>query len=103
MAIVATDAVLVTGNGDILRSKAEIRKAWRGTFASAGYVRYIRTPETIELSTPPEEGHAAEIGRWEGLTRGADGDARTFGRYLVHWVRTAQGWRTVSDVYVTLG
>ncbi len=54
MAIVAADAVLVTGNGDILRSKAEIGRAWRGTFASADYVRYVRTPETIELSVDPE-------------------------------------------------
>ncbi|WP_404712098.1 YybH family protein [Sphingomonas sp. MMS24-J13] len=103
MAIVAADAVLVAGNGGILRSKAEIRKAWRSEFARSDYVRYVRTPETIEIGALPDEGRAAETGHWEGLVRGIGGDARLFGRYLVHWIKTPKGWRTIADVYVTLG
>lgn len=103
MAIVAPDAVLVAGNGGALRTNAEIRKAWRGEFANPAYVRYVRTPETIELAAPPEEGRAAEIGRWEGISRGPNGDARLFGRYLAHWIKSPRGWRVIADVYVTLG
>jgi ketosteroid isomerase-like protein len=103
MAIVARDAILVAGNGGALHGNAEIRKAWRREFANPAYVRYVRTPETIELGVLPEDGRAVEIGRWEGITRGPNGDARLFGRYLAHWIRTPQGWRTIADVYVTLG
>jgi ketosteroid isomerase-like protein len=103
MAIVARDAVLVAGNGEALRNAAEIRKAWRGEFANPSYVRYVRTPETIELAAPPEHERAAEVGFWEGISRGAIGDVRLFGRYLAHWIKTPQGWRVIADVYVTLG
>jgi ketosteroid isomerase-like protein len=99
MEIVAPDYVLVSGDGSIIRSHAEVREAWRGEFANPGFVKYVRTPDRIEVG----DGHVAETGRWKGVFRGPGGEAKPHGRYLVHWRRTPEGWRTVADIYVTLG
>jgi ketosteroid isomerase-like protein len=99
MEIVAADYVLVTGDGGIIRSHADVRDAWIGEFANPDFVKYVRTPDRIEVG----DGHVAEGGNWKSAFQGAGSGAKPFGRYLVHWRHTADGWRTVADIYVTLG
>jgi ketosteroid isomerase-like protein len=96
MAIVAADYVLVTGDGGIIRSREAVLQAWMGEFANPDFVTYVRTPDRVEVG----DGHVAESGKWKATYRS---DAKTHGRYLVHWRREPDGWRTVADLYVTLG
>jgi ketosteroid isomerase-like protein len=103
MDIAADDYVVTGGDGGIDRSVAENRKAWAAEFATSGQDRYVRTPAEVEVGEHKGVLRAAESGTWQGLEQRPAGEARTFGRYFVHWSKASGRWRVVSESYVTLG
>ena len=101
--IAADDYVLVGGSSGIDHSKAEARKGWAEEFATDGFDRYVRRLMQVEIGERKGVLRAAELGRWEGITRRAAGISRPYGRYFAHWSKASGQWKVVSDTYVTLG
>jgi ketosteroid isomerase-like protein len=102
MAMVAEDFVLTGGNSGIQRSAAANRAAWTSEFGRAGFDRYVRTPERIEVGRAQGVYRAAETGHWAGIDHTPKGDVRRSGRYFAHWSMASGGWRAVAETYVTL-
>jgi ketosteroid isomerase-like protein len=100
-AILAPDAVLITGTDSALMSgrKAQLL-AWKREFAAADRTVYLRTADTITGS--PVEPTALEHGHWQG-SRASDGQVLASGIYSAKWRRIAGEWVIEGELYLTLG
>ena len=86
------------GAGDLdWRGRAE---EWSEVFASAPDVIYVRTPQSVEVSSSGTRG--AEIGSWVGSWTTPEGRQELGGRYAAHWRRIDGVWRIRSELFVTL-
>jgi uncharacterized protein (TIGR02246 family) len=94
------DVVLVSGGGEALVGKDAMLRGFALSFASPGFVDYVRTPERIVVASWGVR--AAERGRWVGRWRTAAGETRKSGTYLAQWVRPAGAWRIRAETFVTL-
>jgi len=91
---------ITVGNGGIFQGTTGERDAWREEFARASDLKYVRTPDSVEVSASGER--AAEIGVWFGTWTAADGPHRLSGRYAAHWVKVGGSWKIRSELFVTL-
>ncbi len=91
---------VTVGSGDLFHGRAEERERWRAEFARAGDVLYVRTPESVEVSSSGER--AAEIGVWVGSWTTPNGPRRVGGRYAAHWRRVGGSWKIRAELFVTL-
>lgn len=88
------------GNGDVFHGRAPEADGWRAEFARAADLVYVRTPESVEVSSSGER--AAEMGTWVGAWTTPDGPHRTRGRYAAHWRRVSGSWKIRAELFVTL-
>jgi ketosteroid isomerase-like protein len=91
---------ITAGSGSLSSGLASEREIWQDTFARAADVVYVRTAESIEVSSPAVR--AAEIGGWVGSWTTPDGVRRTGGRYAAHWRHVNGAWKIRSELFVTL-
>ena len=91
---------MILGGGHVLRGAAEYRAYVAKAFARPDAMRFVRTPDRIDVGADAAP-DAAEAGRWVGMAQDGSG-LRLTGRYLVHWTKAAGEWRIASETYVML-
>jgi ketosteroid isomerase-like protein len=97
--IVTDDYVMILGGGTVLNGPAAYRDYVAKAFAHPDAMRFVRTPDRIDVGTDDGELVAAESGRWVGTMPRGQGPRLT-GRYLVHWTKSSGDWRIASETYV---
>ncbi len=95
------DFVMILGGGHILEGAVAYRDYVAKSFGQPHAMRFVRTPDRIDVGAPDGAPVAAESGRWIG-TATDGGDLRITGRYLVHWTKSGGDWRIASETYVTV-
>lgn len=93
--IAADDHAAVFGHGRIIRSKDELRRVW-----TARPEQCVRTPIKVEIGRVDGQLRAAESGEWRCDVHNPSGVYT--GAYFAHWSEQGDGWRVVSDTYVSL-
>ena len=89
---------ITVGSGDLnWGGRAE---EWAEVFTSTDDVIYVRTPESVDVSSSGDR--AAEIGSWVGSWTTPGGPQQVGGRYAAHWQRMDGGWKIRSELFVTL-
>ena len=88
------------GGGSMLQSRAEMDAAWTGMFEEFDDIVYVRSIESVEISTSSPL--AAEIGTWVGTWTTPRGPIRTGGRYSASWRKSDGSWTIRSELFVTL-
>ena len=91
---------ITVGNGKLFHGRAGEVEGWRDEFAQSADLVYVRTPESVEVSSSGER--AAEIGVWVGTWTTVDGSHRAAGRYAAHWSKASGSWKIRSEIFVTL-
>ena len=91
---------ITLGSGGLEHGKASQREGTARAFARAPDVRYVRTPETIEVSA--SQTRAAEFGNWVGTATENGVVRRWGGRYAAHWVLVDGAWKIRAELFVTL-
>ena len=93
--LAADNYVSIFGGGTIIRSKEELRRVWMERPQQCA-----RSPDRIEIGLVDGQTRAAEHGKWRCDARNPK---RVYsGSYFAHWSKTKDGWRVVSDTYVSL-
>lgn len=93
--IAADDYVSIFGHGRIIRSKDELRRRWMERPQLC-----TRSPSRVEVGRVDAQTRAAEHGDWRCDERNSE---RVYsGSYFAHWSKTKDGWRVISDTYVSL-
>jgi uncharacterized protein (TIGR02246 family) len=95
------DVVITSGNGTVLVGRDSVRARFRRIFADTTFIDYLRTSDSITVSTARPE-LAAEHGHWMGRFHTANGIEDVGGVYLAMWRRTGEGWRIRSELFVSL-
>ena len=93
------DYVMILGGGHALNGPAAYRDYVAKAFAHPDAMRFVRTPDRIDVGMDDGELVAAESGRWVGAAPKGEGP-RLAGRYLVHWTKSSGDWRIASETYV---
>ena len=98
--ILAPGVVLITGSDSALIAgrKAQLL-AWKREFAAPDRTLYLRTSDTITVSSV--EPIALEQGHWQG-TLASSGQVLASGLYSAKWRRVADGWVIEAEVYCTV-
>lgn len=94
------DYQITTGAGDVSQGRFIEQEAWREVFATADDILYVRTPERVDVASPPVR--AFESGAWHGSWTAAGGPQELGGRYTAHWRLVDREWRIRSEIFVTL-
>ena len=89
-----------TSNGSFIDSPAAMGEAFAGRFAAFDDATYVRTPQSVEVSTAGPL--ASEIGEWVGSWTTPEGPFRTGGRYAAYWRKTDGAWRIHAELFVPL-
>lgn len=99
-AILAPEVVMITGTDSALISgrKAQLL-AWKREFAAPDRTIYVRTADTITLSSV--EPIALEQGHWQGA-RATDGVLLASGSYSAKWRQIGTNWVIEGELYLTL-
>ena len=92
---------ITVGTGKLYHGKAAESEGWREEFAQAADLVYVRTPQSVEVSSSGNR--AAEIGVWTGSWTTPDGPRRYHGRYAAHWIKVSGSWKIRAELFVTLG
>ena len=96
-ASLASDFVVVTGNGSFLSREAYIA-SFAKDFKDPHSIRFERVVDSIDLSSSLPL--AAEHGHWIGRTPG--GPVLFRGTYLAMWRNSPHGWQLRSELFVSL-
>ena len=91
---------VTAGNGAMVQGAAEVGAAFAGQFEAFGDVLYVRSVESVEISTSAPL--AAEVGTWVGTWATPSGPLRTGGRYAASWRKTNRTWVIRAELFVTL-
>jgi hypothetical protein len=92
---------VTSGVGALFHDSREQELAhWEEIFAVSDDIVYIRTPETIEVSTYLPR--AAESGRWVGSWTTDAGHRELGGSYFASWSKVEGAWKIRSEIFVTL-
>ena len=95
------DYQITTGKGEFFReTPQEDAAAWAEIFDTYADVVYIRTPESVEVSSYLPL--AYEAGSWVGSWTAAGGRKEVGGRYSASWHKVAGKWKIRSELFVTL-
>ena len=93
--LAADNYVSIFGGGTIIRSKEELRRVWMERPQQCA-----RSSHQVEIGMVGGQFRAAELGKWRCDARNPE--RVTSGSYFAHWSKTKDGWRVVSDTYVSL-
>jgi ketosteroid isomerase-like protein len=92
--ILARDCVMVTGSDSaVIAGRLAQVKVWKREFAAKDRIAYVRTPESVALSST--EPVAMELGSW-------DGSPIASGTYAAKWREVDGEWVIEAEVFVTL-
>jgi ketosteroid isomerase-like protein len=91
---------ITTSLGQLQQSRDEEAAGWQELIESREDLLYVRTPESIEVSS--DYPLAAEIGTWVGTWSTGDGPVRTGGRYAAMWRKAGDSWKVRSELFVAL-
>ncbi|MBA7485735.1 hypothetical protein ES707_21286 [subsurface metagenome] len=94
VAIMRHDVRVISSHGSHVEGVTAMAQAFGEIFSDAGFVTYVREPQSIEIGGAT----AAEIGRWEGRWQ----DIVVRGRYLARWQHSDIGWRVAAELYIPL-
>ena len=99
--ILAPNAILLAGTDSALISgrKAQLN-AWKREFSAPDRTIYVRTPDTITVSSV--EPIALEHGHWQG-TLASGGKMLASGAYTAKWRQIGADWMIEGELYLTLG
>ena len=99
--ILAPNAILLAGTYSALISgrKAQLN-AWKREFSAPDRTIYVRTPDTITVSSV--EPIALEHGHWQG-TLASGGQMLASGAYTAKWRQIGADWMIEGELYLTLG
>ena len=100
VALLADEFQVSASNGSFLRGREEMGNAFAGRFAEFKDAVYVRTPESVEVSSGGTV--AAELGRWTGSWTTPGGPFRTGGRYAASWRKAEGAWLIHSELFVPL-
>jgi len=89
-----------TSSGAFIEGREEMGRAFATRFAEFGDATYVRTTESVEVSTSGP--FAAETGTWVGSWTTPSGPYRTGGRYAAYWRKTNGIWLVHAELYVPL-
>ena len=101
IATLTSDVVVTGGNGGVTFGRDSVRAVFRRNFADTTFIDFLRTPDSITVSTA-RPALAAEQGHWMGRFHTASGIEDIGGVYLAMWRRTDEGWRIRSELFVSL-
>jgi ketosteroid isomerase-like protein len=91
---------ITTSLGDLQQDRDEEAAGWQALIASRRDLLYVRSPESIELSS--DYPLAAEVGTWKGTWSTEDGPVWTGGRYAAMWRKADGVWKVRSELFVAL-
>jgi len=94
------DYQITTSLGQLLQDRDAEASSWEDLIASRQELLYVRTPESIEISS--NYPLAAEVGVWTGRWSTDDGTVKTGGRYAAMWRRVDGTWKVRSELFVAL-
>jgi len=101
VASIDSEYQITTGAGAFYRGGPDDEfRTWTEHFAEFDDVEYVRTTESVELSTWLPL--AAESGSWTGSYRTENGIRNLNGRYLASWRKVNGDWKIHSELFVTL-
>jgi ketosteroid isomerase-like protein len=89
-----------TSSGAFIEGREEMGRAFATRFAEFEDATYVRTTESVELSTSGP--FAVETGTWVGRWTTPSGPYRTGGRYAAYWRKTNGVWLIHAELYVPL-
>lgn len=92
----AANGLLVRPDGSTANGREELKQSFAARLREADAPALIRNPWKIAVA---EDGtNAIESGRWAGVQKGRV----VGGDYAAQWVRTAAGWKVLSELDVRL-
>jgi len=91
---------ITTSLGQLLQGRDGEAAAWRNLIESRQDLLYVRSPESIEVSS--DYPLAAEFGTWVGTWSTNQGEVRTGGRYAAMWRQVDGVWKVRSELFVAL-
>ena len=100
VALLAEEFQVSASNGSFMRGRDEMGNAFAARFAEFKDAVYVRTPESVEISSAGTV--AAESGRWTGSWTTPGGPFRTGGRYAASWRKADGRWLIHSELFVPL-
>lgn len=92
--------LITTSLGQLLQDRDGEAAAWQGLIESREDLLYVRSPESIEISS--DYPLAAELGTWVGTWSTKQGEVRTGGRYAAMWRQVDGVWKVRSELFVAL-
>jgi len=95
-----TEYQITVGSGALFQDRAGESEAWAHEFERSADLVYVRTAESIEVSSSGTR--AAEIGVWSGSWTTSDGPQQRGGRYAAYWRLVDGSWKLRSELFVTL-
>jgi ketosteroid isomerase-like protein len=97
--ILARDCVMITGTDSaVIAGRLAQVKVWRRQFAAPARDLYVRTLETLAISTI--EPIAMEHGSW--TAEAPSGERSATGTYAAKWRAIEAEWVIVAELFVTL-
>ncbi len=96
---ITPDFVITTGGGKTY-ARDEFLAMWSKLFTDATWLGCNRIVDGIEMST--SQPAAAERGHFVCASEQTDGKEVYTGTYLAMWRKDAGGWKTRSELFVTL-
>lgn len=100
VAVLDEEYQVMGSDGTFRVGRRETGEAFASRFASFPDARYVRIPETVEVSS--DSTVASEIGRWSGSWTATRGSVQTGGRYAARWHRAGGAWLLHSELFVRL-
>lgn len=91
---------VTTSLGQLLQDRDGEAAAWRDLIKSREDLLYVRSPESIEVSS--DYPLAAELGTWVGTWSTNQGEVRTGGRYAAMWRQVDGVWKVRTELFVAL-
>lgn len=91
---------ITAGSGTLYHDRAAEVDVWLAEFARVDDLLYVRTPESIEVSS--SDVRAAKIGEWVGSWTTAEGSERRGGTYAAHSRKVNGLWKLRAELFVTL-
>lgn len=91
---------ITVGSGALFHDRGAEAEAWAEEFARSDDLVYVRSAETVEVSSSGTR--AAEIGVWSGSWTTTEGPRASGGRYAAHWRLVEGSWKLRSELFVTL-
>jgi len=90
---------ITTSNGDQFQGAPKEEVAdWAKIFKERPDVVYIRTPDTVEVSSYYDL--AAENGKWVGRWSSSEGNVEIGGKYFAQWRKVDGEWKVRTEVFV---